>query len=749
MWFSVQIAAYVSLVLGYLLLLALAVRHRFERGRAQRLLETILLLAAVWTVGLGLLVILAPQGWWSFVWRRTAQVGLVILALLTAGFAGAYVQRPSRRWLQLAFVALMSALAVALDVLPDSLLLGLPVALRPWLGRTELATLLLVIAWMFSTVVAWGTSVVALRRAVGSKHRNRIRYLLTSLLGFTVGDMLVLIGGIPDVYVGLAARLLGFCIVAFAVLRYDLPDVRRWTLATLRVGLLVSLAVLLYLAALLMAAVASSAFPGLPHLAVAAPFAAFGFLVVAIIDVVLGPRLHRLFDRILMGRDHDVQKALRDYSQRVNLILNPERLADATLEWLQTTFHVQRPAFILLTPQGDDRVQLRILRATTSSLPPARSFAMDSRFIVHFSKFGRPLSQYDLDMLTWFQTMPADERQWLRDLALDLYVPILVAGKPVALLALGPKVTGQPYSEEDLEALMILAGQTGTALENARLMDDLRAVQDDLHHLGTELAETNRQLARLDQAKTDFITIASHELRTPLTQIYGYSDILARLDGDDLSDAQVVREFVDGISRGATRLKQVVDAMVDVSLIETGALKINPVVVPLKLVVDNAIETIRPAISERRLVLTPCDLADLPYIQADGARLEQVFVSLLSNAVKFTPDGGEIVVSGHLATSSPDGDCVEVLIADTGIGIDPDQQDLIFGKFYRSENPMQHSTDPVRFKGAGPGLGLAIAKGIVDAHKGRIWVESPGRNEKTCPGSIFHVRLPIGGPKRE
>jgi signal transduction histidine kinase len=531
-------------------------------------------------------------------------------------------------------------------------------------------------------------------------------------------------------------------------MRYDLPDVQRWTLSTLRLVLLVCLAVFLYLAVLVFASLASSAFPGLPRLAVAMPFIVLGFLLAAIVVVALGPRLYRLFDRVLMGRDYDVQKALRDYSQRINLILDPERLADATLDWLQTAFHVQRPAFILLTPRGDDRVQLRVLRATTYPLPPPKAFAMDSRFVVHFSKFGRPLSQYDLDMLTWFQTMPADERQWLRDLTLDLYVPILAGGRPVALLALGPKVGGQPYSEEDLETLMILAGQTATALENARLMVDLRAVQNDLHLLSTELAETNRQLARLDQAKTDFITIASHELRTPLTQIYGYSDILARLDGDDLTDAQVVHEFVEGISRGATRLKQVVDAMVDVSLIETGSLKINPVAVPIKVVVDNAIETIRPAISERLLALAARDLADLPSIQADGARLEQVFVSLLSNAVKFTPDGGEIVVSGELATSSPDGDCIEVLVTDTGIGIDPDQQDLVFGKFYRAENPMQHSTDPVRFKGAGPGLGLAIAKGIVDAHMGRIWVESPGRNEQTCPGSTFHVRLPINGPAK-
>jgi signal transduction histidine kinase len=309
-------------------------------------------------------------------------------------------------------------------------------------------------------------------------------------------------------------------------------------------------------------------------------------------------------------------------------------------------------------------------------------------------------------------------------------------------------MNGQPYSDDDLETLTILAGQTGTALENARLVDDLRDVQDDLRHLTSQLAETNRQLKRLDQTKTDFITIASHELRTPLTQIYGYSDVLKSLEGDELSDAQVVHRFIEGIARGATRLKQVVDAMVDMSLIETKALRLRPATVPVGVVVENAVESVLSAAGQRSLGWRVHDLSDLPCIEADGTRLEQVLVGLLTNAVKFTPDNGAIEISGRLASSS-DQSYVELQIADTGIGVDPDHRDLIFEKFYRAENPLLHSTDETGFKGAGPGLGLAIAKGIVEAHGGLIWVESPGRNEKTCPGSTFHIQLPVNGPRLE
>jgi signal transduction histidine kinase len=606
-----------------------------------------------------------------------------------------------------------------------------------------------VVAWGISTAWAWITATSALRRATGSKHRNRIRYLLVALIGLTVGDLLVLIGGIPDVYVGLAARLLAFSLVTFALLRYDLPDVERVSLSALCYAILSALTALVYLIVLFVVTRVAGVVLDPSQRAVIVPVLALAVLIAAGTDVLLRPRLQRLLNRSVLGQTYDVQKALRAYSQQINLILDLERLADTTLDWLRATLGVRQSAFVLFTPQGSDRVELRVLRATTEALPAPKIFGATSRFILHFHNVRAPLSQYDLDMLSWFESMPGSERQWLQDLGLDLYIPILVTDKPVALLALGPKADGRSYSARDLETLMTLAGQTGTALENARLVDDLRAVQDDLHHLSTQLTETNQQLKRLDQTKTDFITIASHELRTPLTQIYGYSDILTRLQGDDLSDAQVVHQFIEGITRGASRLKRVLDAMIDVSLIETGSLRIHSVPIPLGLVVQNAVETVQASAVQRKLTFTVRDFSHLPYIEADSARLEQAFISVLSNAVKFTPDGGEIVVSGRLASTSSRDDWIEITVVDTGIGIDPDQQKLIFEKFHRAENLLHHSTDDIAFKGAGPGLGLSIAKGIVEAHGGRIWVESVGRDEENCPGSTFYIHIPVKAKRQE
>lgn len=738
-----EIATYAGLLLAYVVLLVLAVRHRIRRDRRQRLLAWALALAALWTLVLGLVGLLTSGPWWDYAWLRLAEIGLVLLALVTAEFAAAFVER--RGWLRVlvAVAGILVVAAVAIDMASAYIpRVDLPLVALP-VGPVELGSLLLLAAWFAATCRAWWTAIVALRDVRGYKHRNRVRYLTLALLAFLPADLLIVARIEPNAYIGFLARLLGFCIVTVTLLRYDLPDIRRLGLGSLRIVLLATVSALLYTVAVVGTILATGSFREMARLEFLLPVLLAAILGTAIIDVTVRPSLRRFFDRTVLGHTYDVQSALRSYSQQINLILDLDRLADTTLDWLRNTLRVERAAFILLSERAQDQVELRVLRSSGGTVPGPALFARDSRFVAHFRRIGRPLTQYDLDVLTWFQAMPDTERGWVRSLGAEIFIPVLLPDHPVALLALGPKATGQPYSDEDMDTLMTLAGQTATALENARLLGDLRAVQGDLERLNNELAETNRQLKRLDRAKTDFVTIASHELRTPLSQIFGYSDVLSSMKMDELGNSQMLNEFLAGISRGAKRLKRVVDAMVDVSLLETGTLRMHPVPVPLGVVVSNAIASVKSAAEQRRLTFEVEDLSPLPYIEADGTRLEQVFVSLLSNAIKFSPDGKRITISGRCDSTSRDEGYVELAVRDEGIGIDPEQQRLIFEKFYRPENPMLHSSDDVGFKGAGPGLGLAIAKGIVEAHGGRIWVESPGRDEARCPGSTFRVRLPV------
>ena len=260
-----------------------------------------------------------------------------------------------------------------------------------------------------------------------------------------------------------------------------------------------------------------------------------------------------------------------------------------------------------------------------------------------------------------------------------------------------------------------------------------------------KVARANRELAKLDKAKTDFISIAAHELKTPLTLIQGYVNIL-----HDADTTPRVKTLADGINRGAERMNGIVEDMLDLSAIDMNQLVLVLEQVNLSSLIDLAVDQLERTLTERRQTVELVDLEGLPHIEADASRLFQVFKHLFSNAIKYTPDNGRIIVSGVLlAATNAVPDSVQILVQDTGVGIAPEERDKIFEKFYRVGDSNLHSTSQTRFMGAGPGLGLAIVKGLVEAHGGRTWAESQGFDMGNYPGSAFYVVLPVQAAPRE
>lgn len=254
-----------------------------------------------------------------------------------------------------------------------------------------------------------------------------------------------------------------------------------------------------------------------------------------------------------------------------------------------------------------------------------------------------------------------------------------------------------------------------------------------------EVARANRELARLEQAKTDFISIAAHELKTPLTLIQGYTNILL----DILSDERA-SSLAAGIRRGAERMGTIIEDMLDLSAIDTNRLSLFLEPVNLHKTIQLILSQLKPALRDRGHTIQTVDLETLSPIEADTYRLHQIFAQLISNAIKYTPDGGQITIIGQkIEASKTMPSCIRITVKDTGVGIAPEDREKIFEKFYRVGSSDLHSTGQTKFMGAGPGLGLSIVKGLVEAHRGRIVAESPGFDMQNCPGSSFIVTLPI------
>lgn len=257
----------------------------------------------------------------------------------------------------------------------------------------------------------------------------------------------------------------------------------------------------------------------------------------------------------------------------------------------------------------------------------------------------------------------------------------------------------------------------------------------------TELEEAYRKLEQLEKLKTDFISIVSHELRTPLTLISSYSQMLNILPA--VRDDNGAQEFLAGIRRGTDRLQEIINDMVTIIRLELDSAdkKFGPVA--MRTLIQTVKQEHDDLAQSRQITLSTQLPEELPVINGDPRQLRSALSRIVHNAIKYTPDGGKVTISASAVMDEHDQQWIEIVVADTGVGIDADKQNVIFDRFGTAEDVMLHSTSKTEFKGSGIGLGLAIAKGVIELHSGKIWVESPGYDPQSNPGSKFFIRLPV------
>ena len=256
-------------------------------------------------------------------------------------------------------------------------------------------------------------------------------------------------------------------------------------------------------------------------------------------------------------------------------------------------------------------------------------------------------------------------------------------------------------------------------------------------HIAKELGETQEKLQQIDSSKSNFISVTAHELKTPLTLIEGYAtmmvDIAAQSGGQPKIDG-----LLKGINIGIQRMRRIIDDMLDVSLIDNDLLRLNFQPLWITHLLNLLQNELKKVIVQRKqnLFINDFEGCDI-MLYGDSERLYQALLNVMTNAIKYTPDGGIITIDGRILPGF-----VEITVTDTGIGIPPKDQALIFEKFGQLGRTNLHSSGKTKFKGGGPGLGLPITRGIIEAHGGTIWIESEGYDEVKLPGTTFHILLP-------
>ena len=289
-----------------------------------------------------------------------------------------------------------------------------------------------------------------------------------------------------------------------------------------------------------------------------------------------------------------------------------------------------------------------------------------------------------------------------------LSVPLLREGEIIGSLSLNRHTPGE-FPPEAVEVLKTFATQSALAIQNARLF--------------REIADKSAQLEAASRHKSEFLANMSHELRTPLNAIIGFSEVLTERMFGELNEKQ--DEYLRDIYTSGQHLLSLINDILDLSKIEAGRMELEATDFDLPSAIDNALTLVRERATRRGITLGRTIDEQLGMLRGDERKVKQVLLNLLSNALKFTPEGGRIDVSARLQ----DG-VAEIAVADTGVGIAPEDQEAVFEEF--------RQVGLADKKVEGTGLGLALSRKFIELHGGRIWVQS-----QVGQGSTFTFTLPV------
>ena len=287
-----------------------------------------------------------------------------------------------------------------------------------------------------------------------------------------------------------------------------------------------------------------------------------------------------------------------------------------------------------------------------------------------------------------------------------LGVPMPIKDRVVGVLEAINKNNDGEFSQSDVAILSVTAAHAAIAINNARLLQQTKQALE-------KVTETN-------SIKSHFLALASHELRTPLGIIIGYASFLQDEAKGELSD------HANQVLNAAAQMRSILDQMNNLTLLQADEMEMHPTKIPIQDILNSACEELMYSIARRNLVLTYAFDDDPIYVNVDQEKTTLAFVNLLNNAIRFSPEGGQIVIG-----ATQQGDDVTAWVQDNGIGIPVDKLQKVFEEFYQIEPPN------TRHYG-GLGIGLTIAKGLFEVQGGKLWAESEGLGK----GSTFKVLLP-------
>ncbi|MDD5145443.1 MAG: ATP-binding protein [Candidatus Pacebacteria bacterium] len=556
--------------------------------------------------------------------------------------------------------------------------------------------------------------------------KSQTKYILTAIIfyAFASSDFLINYG--HEFYpFGFIPILIFLGIIGYAIVKYRLMDL-RFVLGRSAIYLFSFISVIL-LAVLLLFGHARL-WPAMPLNVVS--------ISILIIGIIVFQPIFRFFENLAAKyfyyTFYSYQTVFADLGRRLTQFLELDKLTSLIANTLVNTMKLDRTVILLReTGSGEYKIQKNVGFKEENGI----SLVKDNFLTTYLERTQKSLVYEEL-LLIIRDAREASEKEkleYLREnmkkIEASLCIPLFMEDKIIGMIVLGNKISGDPYSEQDVQLLTNLSNQASIALQNAKLYGQVQDLSKNLQRKVDEQTKELRvayeELKTLDKAKSEFISMASHQLRTPLAAIKGYVSMLIEGSFGPISDK--AKEKLTNVTQSNERLIKMVNDLLDISKIDLGKMETEKSKMQVLDLVGSCIEELEHEVEKKNLKLTfEKPKIALPKIEVDALKIRQVFLNLIDNAIRYTTQG-EILIKAKKKKSS-----ILFSIKDTGEGLTKEELENIFQGFSRGSAGIDLFIE-------GTGLGLYVAKKFLELHQGKIWAESKGKGK----GATFFVELPM------
>jgi len=520
--------------------------------------------------------------------------------------------------------------------------------------------------------------------------------------------------------------------IAYAIARYRLMDIKLIIARTIVFSLFVVILIAIYAVLSVIIGTYFESLLGIKSNMI------IGITIAVLVVIGYQPSrnfIEKTTNKFLFKKSYDPDQLLSHISDVTSSILNLHQLLASISNILNEAFHCDKIGVALLDKKH------RLYLAHQQGFDPAvmEKFAAGKEQILPlYFQEGREIQVIDELKTRYeageYQPKSVELLESLYKMDIGLVIPLFVKETLIGLYVMGNKKSGDPYSHQDLNIIKIISGQSAIAIENAILYDELKdynlKLDDEVKRKTAELRKANEELKQLDEAKSEFISIASHQLRTPLTIIKGYASMM--LEGSFGAVPGGIKNYLGKIFEANERLIKLVENLLDISRIESGRQEYDWSKGRLEDIAATVVENLKNSAHAKGLKMVfHKPKKPTPPVTLDAGKIHEIMMNFVDNAIKYTK-AGRIDVSVDVV----DKNWVRFCVKDTGMGILPEIKPVLFQKFSRGKGSFTLHTE-------GLGLGLYVAKMLLDTHQGKIWADSEGAGK----GSAFCFSLPVVNDK--